>query len=428
VTDLHGRFSSLDALPAPDLWPEAEVRAAAPEADRTSQSTLMAVGLAMILMVLLGSAVLIGSGILPRPTPFEIPAPTGSDSPDATVDTTDDAPWTAAEGFVPYREDHALTLLTDGRVLATGNGSAHVFDPRSGALTETARMSVPRLGHSATLLTDGTVLVAGGGSDSSGTTTFPSAELFDPVTGTWHATGLMLEARRDHTATLLADGKVLLAGGRGGGAGTTPGAGGTRNLSSAEIYDPTTGAWTAAASMGEWRTGHTATLLGDGTVLVVGGFSQVADIYDPTTDTWTTTGAMVERRDSHIASLLLDGRVLVAGGGFPLLDSAEIYDPESRTWTATASMNEARSWFAATTLADGRVLVTGGGDGGYGGSPTAEVWDPISEAWTPRPNMLSGHGWHEAIGLRDGRVLVVGGYGDDVVADPVAEIYDPEAN
>jgi len=149
----------------------------------------------------------------------------------------------------------------------------------------------------------------------------------------WTATRSMIEARAEHTATLLRDGRVLMAGGY---------------LASAELYDPTSGTWTATGGMINGRSAHTATLLRDGRVLVAGGYSDVgggrlasAELYDPTSGSWTTTGSMGDGRAVHTATLLRDGRVLVAGGCCPLA-SAELYDPGSGSWTATGNMIEAR--------------------------------------------------------------------------------------
>jgi hypothetical protein len=120
---------------------------------------------------------------------------------------------------------------------------------------------------------------------------------------------------------------------------------------------------------------------------------------------------MAHSHSGHTATLLRDGRVLVAGEGYPLRPGAELFDPQANSWTQTGHMTEGRAWFAAGLLSDGTVLVTGGGDGAFGASSTAERYDPNTGAWRRTPDMLSEHGWHGGVTLNDGRFLVVGGYG-----------------
>jgi hypothetical protein len=305
-------------------------------------------------------------------------------------------------------------------VLVAGGGgerkTAELYDPATGTWTATGNMFEARSNHTATLLPDGRVLVAGGVSTFATREVLASAELYDPITGTWTAAAGLTAARYGHTATLLSDGRVLIAGGR----GSVPENGGADSveLASAETYDPVTGLWTGTTPMPERRDAYTATMLLDGRVLFVG---RSAQLYDPATASWTATGSMARRDSGHFATLLRDGRVLVTGCGFPLCRTAELYDPQTNSWTQTGDMIERRAWFGAGLLPDGRVLVTGGGDGGYGGSPTAELYDPDTGTWTLTPNMLSEHGYHEGVTLNDGRFLVVGGFVP--FGDPSAETY-----
>lgn len=263
--------------------------------------------------------------------------------------------------------------------------SAELYDPRTGAFSPTGSMATPREGHAATLLADGRVLITGGADYQAHAVA--SAELYDPKTGKFSPTGSMTTARAFHTSTLLADGRVLIAGGSPVAWGTTS------KLASAEIYDPKTGTFTATGSMTVDRDFNTATLLADGRVLIAGGSGLTqedlasAEIYNPTTGAFTPTGSLIDGREYQTATLLADGRVLVVGGGSDytnrtFLASAELYDPRTGAFTATGALSTARSYHAATLLADGRVLVTGG-YGAVAPLPSAETYDPASGTFRP---------------------------------------------
>jgi N-acetylneuraminic acid mutarotase len=266
------------------------------------------------------------------------------------------------------RSGHAATLLSDGHVLVVGGAtytsqfvilaSAELYDPATDAWTFAGALNQARDGPTATLLLDGRVLVAGG-SDSSGT--FNTVEVYDPLTRAWSMTGSLHTSRDGYSATLLPNGKVLVAGGA---------FAFTNDLSSAELYDPASGTWTLTGSMATARSGHTATLLPNGKVLVAGGYYtnslSTAELYDPATGTWTVTGSMASKRSLHTATLLPNGQVLVAAGGeyvdstIIYLSSAELYDPATGAWTPATPLITARASHEATMLLDGRVLVTGG--------------------------------------------------------------------
>jgi len=245
--------------------------------------------------------------------------------------------------------------------------TAELFNPDKGSFSMTGNMSFPRGGHTATLLMDGKVLVAGGGDQGVGGTGSASAELYDPGAGTFSQTGSMAVARFRHTATLLPDGRVLIVGG-------VP-ADSAIPTSTAEIYDPATGSFTLTGAMNTAREEHTATLIAGGKVLIVGGEGPVmgssglqltatAEVYDPSTMSFAPTGSMAEARNSHTATLLMDGTVLVAGGGNNS-PTAELYDPSTSSFTRTGNMEFGRSGHTATAMTPPSgiycVLVVGGG-------------------------------------------------------------------
>ncbi|AYZ95730.1 putative Ig domain-containing protein [Burkholderia dolosa] len=280
-------------------------------------------------------------------------------------------------------------------------------------------MSASRRYHTATLLPDGTVLVAGG---YNGSSYLSSAELYHPDTKTWESVASMSSARYRHTATLLPDGTVLVAGGYHSSSGY---------LSSAELYHPDTKTWESVASMSSARYDHTATLLPDGTVLVAGGYDgnrlSSAELYHPDTKTWETVASMSSTRYNHTATLLPDGTVLVAGGyNGSSLSSAELYHPDTKTWETVASMSSARYNYTATLLPDGTVLVAGGNHSSSGRLSSAELYHPDTKTWESVASMSASREYHTATLLPDGTVLVAGGVGSGGNRLSSAELYHPD--
>jgi hypothetical protein len=303
--------------------------------------------------------------------------------------------FTSIGNMTTPRAYHRDTLLPDGRVLIVGGeiapeanspaialASAELYDPGTGTSSATGDMTTPRAGPAATLLKNGKVLIAGG----SGT----SAELYNPSTGTFTATGDMNDISCD-TATLLPDGTVLI----------------TRNLVEwpdrdeealhrAEIYYPSTGTFAITGSPLYGHTGATATLLRNGKVLLVGGdfldgdgASAIAELYDPSTFIFTRVGDMTVGREG--ATALPDGSVLLAGGDhYPsnvdvFASSAEIYDPVKQTFNGIGSMSRPRSGQTATLLKEGGVLIAGGTEvpNWWTTLASAEIYCPVNASCPP---------------------------------------------
>jgi hypothetical protein len=287
-------------------------------------------------------------------------------------------------------------------------------------------MTANREGATATLLSDGRVLITGGDDITNSFAPFASAELYDPKTGTFSATGSMSTARVNHTATLLSDGRVLIAGGR-------VKFDAPAQLASAELYDPKTGTFSPTGSMVAGRSGSTATLLSDSRVLIAGGGGlSSAELYDPSTGKFSSTGPMSTVRELDTATRLSDGRVLIAGGESQRqegLASAELYDPSTGKFGPTASMTAGREQCTATLLADGRVLMAGGLDSKRKVLASTQLYDPATGKFSPSGSMAGGRFGNTATALSDGRVLIAGGLKDTTtgVAVATAELYDPNS-
>lgn len=354
---------------------------------------------------------------------------------EATVTANATVTVTAStDGFTPTgslneaRGLQSATLLPNNKVLVAygsnsssfteatgyvGLSSLELYDIATGTFTEiVGEDGAGIFGHTATLLPNGKVLLAGGFGNSvwdyGGSTSVSGANLYDSATGVLSATGNMTAARGGHTATLLANGKVLIAGGA-----DPTGAG----LATAELFDPSTGTFSPTGSMAVGRFQHTATLLQNGKVLIAGGVLTSAsapvaeaEVYDPATGTFTVTGAMTTAREQHTATLLGDGRVLVVGGttsagNLHPTATVEIYDPSAGSFSVTGAMAEARTLHTATLLLSGKVLVAGGGEE----NSTAEVYDPATGSFSVTGGMEIGRSGHTATLLPNGSVLVAGG-------------------
>ena len=300
---------------------------------------------------------------------------------------------------------------------------AHVTLAQSlGTFIPTGSMTTPRAGHTATLLPNGKVLVAGGA-----TTGFPSqisatAELYNPDTGTFTPTGNMTAPRGQHSATLLGNHKVLIAGGRNG-------TNGSQNLGTAELYDPVTGTFTSTGALTSLSGRHEATLLPDGRVLMTGCAipcnSVIAELYDPATGRFADAGTPAA--GGGAAALLADGKVLITGGcsaGF-IGTKAQIFDPGTGLFSATGFMtNGCSNINTATLLLSGKVLFVGNAENN-GDRADAELYDPVTETFTRLGNTMRPHQFSAATLIPDGTVLVSGGQLPGGHGDSGAELYTP---
>jgi hypothetical protein len=356
---------------------------------------------------------------------------------------------------------HTATLLPDGRVLIVGgdrcNAFPQLFDPVSETFVSAGRSAVSRHGGTATSLADGRVLIVGGYFTETPRQRgyYPlaaSAEIYDSATGRFALTGSMGTGRVEHTATLLADGRVLIAGGVGPGIGPT--------LAGAEIFDPRSGQFTSAGSMFDQRAAHSATLLPSGEVLVVGGWNghrpdsiddppwdpTFAELFDPVSESFPQRlwAFMTTTRIGHAATPMPDGTVLVLGGFLPGFQNihnqpanpayAELYRPAGNIFERLPTPQLAHSGFTATRLNSGKVLVLGGwvydpAVNNFITWPdshvvnTARLVDPSNGSMVATAGLETARAGHTATLLNDGRVLVLGGTDSDRRVVPTIEFW-----
>ena len=325
-----------------------------------------------------------------------------------------------AQSFVPTgtmtkpRYAYSATLLQDGRVLIAGGEpdktpSAEIYDPLSGTFAGTGAPTVLRSGHAAVLLRDGRVLLVGGCQPCAAT-----AELYNPKTGTFTRTGDMSVTQGVYSAVLLKNGKVLVIG-----------------RLTAELFDPASETFMFVTNTDGWwypspYPRPTATLLADGTVLLAS--ASLVLLYDSVNEVFRQLRTNTIPLAGATATPLLDGSVLFTGGsdGFPIWEEGPlagpsmVYDPGIQVFKPKANMTTGRTpGHTATMLKDGRVLIAGGR---FDGLDSAELYNPATGTFSQITNMLTARTGHTATLLRDGRVLITGNWG----MDATAELFVPE--
>lgn len=356
-----------------------------------------------------------------------------------TVASAQSGTWALTGSLHTARESHTAALLTNGNVLVAGGSSnnisvasTEVYSPTTHAWSVKENMNVARASAQVRLLANGRVLVAGGCTGNCLSAVTRSAELYNPTTGTWATTGSMNRPRVYFGAVTLPNGMILVAGGC-----TSLNSNGCATVTaSAEIYNPSTGMWTATGSMTVARGNLSLTLLPNGKVLAAGGSTAAADalgsseLYNPATRTWTVTGKMNIPRSEHTATLLGNGMVLAAGGenvNGVTFAQAELYSPALGKWVLTGPMKVGRLEHTAVLLASGKVLVSGGTKQTLTSQTvlsSAELYNPVTGLWASTGSLKNSRSSHTSTLLASGLVLDAAGSGptDELIS---AELYTP---
>ncbi len=347
--------------------------------------------------------------------------------------------WASTASLRNPREGQVATLLPNGNVVVAGGEhnnrvipSTEVYSPVTNSWSKSGNLNTARSSAAALVLPSGSVLIAGGCISNCLGATTATAELYNSTNRSWSSTGSMATARTYFGMVLLPNGKVLAAGGCTN--LNSNGCGGV--TSAAEVFDPSTGKWSSTGPMRAARGNLTATLLPNGKVLVAGGINAAnnplatAELYNPSTGTWTLTGRLNVARDEHTAVLLSTGKVLAVGGenaAGVTTNRTELYDPSTGKWTLTGSLNVSRLEHTATMLMNGNVLITGGNNVTANTTKvlaSTELYNPSTGAWSKTGSMSKARVGHSATLMSSGLVLAAAGSGSNTELAS-AEIYTP---
>ena len=386
------------------------------------------------------------ASVQPSATPGSTATPTAAATATPVSYSGPPGVWQSFGSLPQTMWGEGAAQLPSGSVVVFGmvTGKSHVMsaqtslvDPATGAITAGPSMLSTQAVPGVATLADGSVFAAGGWGGTNGLYPSAAAEILDAATGTWRSLPLMNMPRSQATVTALADGRVLVAGGW-----TTYSAGSWFATETAEIFDPTSGSWTMVQPMSIPRALATATRLADGGVLVAGGSAEYlsgnarvgreqvtssAEIYYPAMDFWQPAGNMSVPRSAQSAALLPNGNVLVAGGWSNGLQhgtsSVDVYSPASG-WANAPAMPGGHCQARMVTLPGGRLLEIGGNDARGDTTTAVELFDPAKGVWQRTGSLQQPLYWPAAVTLRDGRVLVAGGSGNSAISNRL-EIYIP---
>jgi hypothetical protein len=336
------------------------------------------------------------------------------------------------------RNAHRMMPLPDGRLILQGDVTAptagtntvEVYNPDARNFQRLGRLLITRWQDASAVLADGRLLVVGGRTNLSNLDVVASAELLDPATGITVPTGSLNFPRTLARAVTLQDGRVLVFGGTGVNG---------FSVASAELYDPATGQFTVCGATTVNRPVaqeiSSATVLQDGRVLVFGSGgtpTSGAELFNPATGTFQSAGAVVLRRTSHSATLLPDGRVVIIGGipsGVPnaVTNLVEVYNPATATFSVMGNILQPRRSHTATLLPDGRILVAGGWPGGIAVPPAIaamEIFDPFTGTSEYIGDMAARRADHRVTALANGQLIITGGRSEGPFLR-TAEVFDP---